>query len=433
MAEIVSFSRTPEEFSKYAQRGIDKQLAAGKMTRADADLILEFVNSMRIQNNISEARAYKLTNALSNICRFIKTPLMDNTVSDIYTAVNSIKNGKKLHCKNMKNKGELSQNSKRDYINFLRRFYLWAIDEGYCDLPSEKIRKIKPPSPERITKTAEEMLTPEEILRMIDSCRGVTGIRDKAILSVLYEAGLRINELGKLLWSDVKFEAHFVKINVSSKTGIPRYIPLTTSRGYLAAWRAEYPDGIPEGDKPVFLTSKVIIENKGTPEETRTTIYKNLTYNYIRKHIREIGQKAGIQKNVSCHIWRHSRVTGLMQDGFSESVIKMMCWGSLTSNMLANYGHLCNNDIDAAVAKAAGLAIEEDKSKDVFKNKICPRCHHINSPTAAFCEVCGAAVSAEAALELETAREEIHADETYISLIQALQKKVEALEALQNL
>lgn len=432
MAEIVSFSRTSEQYEKYAERGITRRIKNGQMTEADAELIKEFVDSLKIQNNISDSRAYKLTNALSNISRFIKTPFMENKIADVYAGVNAIKSGKKINAKNQKTPGDLSQNVKRDYIIFLRRFYLWSIEEGYCNLPPEKIRKIRPPSPDRVTKTAEQMLTNDEVLRMICACTGSTGIRDKAMLSVLYEAGLRINELAGLLWSDVKFDSHFAKLNVSSKTGIPRYIPLTTSRGYLAAWRSIYPDGEPEGDKPVFVTTIFKIEDKGKDTEVRTVTYKNLTYNYLRNHIKDIGKRAGIQKSVNCHVWRHSRITGLLQAGFSESVIKLMCWGSLTSDMLANYGHLCNNDIDLAIAKAAGLPIDEMEMKDSFKSKICPRCHHINNPTARFCEVCGAILDKETALEIEDAKEEIRADERYIKMFIDLKKKVEALEALQG-
>ena len=74
MAKNVSFSRTPEQFTKYSERGIANQISAGNMTEQDGALIREFVDAMRVQNGAGDARAYKLTNSLSNICRFIKPP-----------------------------------------------------------------------------------------------------------------------------------------------------------------------------------------------------------------------------------------------------------------------------------------------------------------------------------------------------------------------
>lgn len=53
------------------------------MTYEDADLIRDFVNNLRATINIGEARAYKITNPLSNVTRFIKTPFMDNSLRDI--------------------------------------------------------------------------------------------------------------------------------------------------------------------------------------------------------------------------------------------------------------------------------------------------------------------------------------------------------------
>lgn len=429
MIETVSFSRSPEQYIEYANRSISRKIAEGIMTEADANLIREFVSTMRVQNNIGDARTYKLTNALSNICRFIKTPLMDNTIADINTGVMAIKNGQRIAGKNHKNIGPLSQDTKRDYVVFLKRLYLYAIEEGYCSISAEKIQKIKAPPKNKATKTAEQMLTKAEVVQMIHACKGITGIRDRAMLSVLYEGGLRINELAGLKWSDLKFEGPFVKLNVSSKTGIPRYIPLTMSKEYISSWRNEYPDGIPDGDKTVFLTTIRTYKETADGNTELVTIHRNLTYNYLRKHIREIGKRAGITKNITCHLFRHSRVTALLQDGFQESTIKLMLWGSLTSNMLANYGHLCNNDIDKAIAKAEGLELEGEETENPLSNKICPRCHTINTPTSGYCHVCGLPLTKDAAMELEEAKAEIHADERYKTVIENMQKQIDALTA----
>ena len=456
MAEIVSFSRTPEQFSKYGERSIINQINAGLMTEEDANLIRAFVDDMRVQNGCGDARAYKLLNGLVNVTRFIKTPLMSCTMADINAAVLNIKAGKKISssisgCKPKvieegaevreliindkkyyqvrRTAGDLSDDTKHDYIMFLKRLFLWAIDEGYCNLPSEKIRKIKAPSPKKSGKTVEQMLSEEEILQMIESCRGVTGIRDRALISVLYEGGLRINEVAGLKWSDLKFEGAFVKMNVESKTGIPRYIPLNISKEYISAWRAEYPDGSAEGDKPVFLTSraKMVIENG---EEVRKKVHKTLSYYYCRNLLQRIAARAQIKKHISCHLFRHSRVTALLQQGFQESVIKMMLWGSLSSDMLSHYAHLSNHDIDSAMAAHAGIELEENKQEDKFKNRICPRCHTINEPTAGYCKNCGQVLSAEAAIELEEAKKEVHADPRYAAALEKLQAQINSLSAL---
>ena len=368
----------------------------------------------------------KIKNGMKITSSVMKSPLPDGITADENTEIHKIMiNGQEYY--NVRRiTGPLSQDTKRDYIVFLKRFYLWAIDEGYCNLSADKIKKIKPPAANKATKTAEQMLTKDEVMRMIKACNGETGTRDKAMLSVLYEAGLRINELAGLQWSDLKFEGPFIKINVCSKTGIPRYVPLTASREYLSAWRDAYPDGLPEGDKPVFVTTlRTVVNERGL--RVRRDTYKTLTYAFTKNHIQRIAARANIEKKVTCHLFRHSRATALLQDGYPESTIKMMLWGSLSSDMLSHYAHLCNNDVDAVVARASGISIDTEEIEDPFKPRISPQCHSMNAPTSGFCNICGAPLTKEIAVSLEQAREEIHADPRYDMALDRLQQQIDAL------
>lgn len=120
----------------------------------------------------------------------------------------------------------------------------------------------------------------------------------------------------------------------------------------------------------------------------------------------------------------------MIRQGFSESAIKLMMWGNLTSEQFSTYAHLCNADIDAEVARAAGLDVEEFQEKRVFKTRICARCNHINAPDINFCGVCGNPLSKETVMEIEEMKKEIHSDERFIKIIGELQRKIEALESI---
>lgn len=411
MIEKVSFSKTDEQHKKYGEKGISNRIVAGDMTDEDADLIRDFVNNLRATSNIGESRAYKITNALSNVTRFIKTPFMDNSLRDIQAAVSAIKRGEKLPAANGNNRGRLSQDTQRDYIMFLKRLYLWAIEEGICQLPADKIQKIKPPAQKMMTKTADELFSEEDIRKILHACEGTNGCRDRALVACLYESGMRIHEIANLQWKDVQFDEYFVRLNTAGKTGIPRYIPLTLSREYLAEWKAIYPDN-PTGTNPVFITQQ----------------NKTFTYSYIKNHLARIARRAGIQKHITPHIFRHSRVTNMHNAGFSESIIKLMAWGSLSTQQLSRYAHLQNADIDREVARVNGIDLAEKRTKkDVLKPKPCNRCHRINEPHVNFCTVCGNPLSEKTVLELTTMKNEIHADERYQNLIRELEIKIAAL------
>lgn len=413
MPKIVSFSQTDDKFVEYGDRGIQKRLDSEEMTETDAELIREYVEELRSNSNIGEARAYKVTNTISNLSRFVKTPFTDNQIKDLRAGVNAIKRGKRILAGNMNQDRKLSQNTQRDYIQFLKRFYQWLITEGYSDINPEDVRKLKAPPADKMTKTAEMMLLEEEITAMIRSCNSSTATRDKALISVLYESGMRIHEVAGLKWSDLKFDRHFVKINTAGKTGIPRYIPLTTSKTYLVEWRAVYPYEA-EGGNPVFVTSTG----------------KSFEYGYTKNHLRRIAKRAGVTKHITPHLFRHSRISAMIRQGFSESAIKLMMWGNLTSEQFSTYAHLCNADIDAEVARAAGLDVEEFQEKRVFKTRICARCNHINAPDINFCGVCGNPLSKETVMEIEEMKKEIHSDERFIKIIGELQRKIEALESI---
>jgi len=341
----------------------------------------------------------------------------------VYDGIQKIKTGEKRSVWGGVS-GTLSKNTQKSYVQIAKRFYLWIIEEGYnTKINPDKIKAIKLPKAQAITKTASQMLTEDEIIKILDSCYGADMVRDRALISVLYEAGLRINEIGSLKWDDVTFDAHFVKLNVCSKTNVQRYIPLVVSRSYLASWKSIYPNGDPIGDKPVFIS----VAAKKDASGKRTTVYQALTYKYIRYRLSSIIEQAGIEKKVTPHIFRHSRVTNMLQQGYPESTIKNVCWGSLTSNMLANYGHLCNQDTDAAMARMAGVNLsDEEKRPETFRNKICPRCNHINNPGAISCEICGELIDKNTAIELEKAKETIHNDARFIDMLHNIQEQLDA-------
>ena len=414
MIEVVEFGKSDAQFTMYYERGCQKRIDAGDMTEEDKNLILAFVASLQATADISAIRSYKICNTLSNVSRFVKTPYAQNTIADVYTGVNALKAADRTLIGNMNKPGKLSANTIQDYVKQLKRFYLWLIDEGFCTtIQREKILKIKNPSGNKLTKTPDMLLSEEEINRILSVCYTK---RDKALVSVLYESGCRIHEIGKLMWKDVTFDKHFAKLSTAGKTGVPRLIPLTASRSYLAAWKDSYCKfGNPEGDSPVFLTGEG----------------KSFTYTYLKKLVCELCSRAGITKHITPHIFRHSRITNLIRAGVPQTTVSMMMWGTPTSDQLETYLHLVNNDVEKDVAKLAGIKLDEEHEEEQsFKPRVCPRCLHTNGPDAHFCSVCGAALTKETAIELEEMKEEIHADERYVKMINELQEKLKMLESM---
>jgi hypothetical protein len=115
------------------------------------------------------------------------------------------------------------------------------------------------------------------------------------------------------------------------------------------------------------------------------------------RQIRRIAERAGIKIKVHPHIFRHTRITNLMEKNIPESIIKKMMWGSLTSDMLATYGHLVSTSTDDALLEAAGIKRNERIEDNALAPRQCPVCHLINGPTSRFCSSCGHSLTEEAA------------------------------------
>jgi len=231
------------KYTEYTRNTLSHAVEENRITSEDAALIEEFTGEIAATSQISPSRKFKITCTLVGWRRFIG-PFRENGIGDLYAGVERIRSS----CK-PDGTPEYTQNTLGDYIRFVKRFYRWLIENEYSTVPVEKINKIKAPRYTNGVKSAEELLEPDEVRRMIDAC---TSSRDRAIIATLYEGAFRIGEIGNLTWGQVKFTDWNVTINTDYKTGKGRYVPLVMSRPYLAAWRNDYPGDVTP-NAPVFL------------------------------------------------------------------------------------------------------------------------------------------------------------------------------------
>ncbi|KQC06934.1 MAG: hypothetical protein APR55_04455 [Methanolinea sp. SDB] len=369
------FHATDEKYLSYAHNVLQKALDRGAVTPDDADLILHFIAEIQSTSaSMSACRIFKLQSVLVYWRKFVP-PFRTNTLNDLYVGIAELKKAKRA------NGQPYSQDTQGDYVKILRRFYFWLIENEYSTIPEKKIMKIKGPAANLMTKTAAQLLTEEEVRTMLTKCQNS---RDRALIAMLYEGGFRISELGRLHWEQVKFTDWNATVNVSGKTGKGRFIPLVMSRAYLATWRNDYPLD-PHGDAFVFLTE---------------TERKPLQYRGVAKQLGKIAKRAGIQKHVTPHIFRHSRITHLIQQGYQESVIKKMMWGNITTKMFATYAHLTDADIENEVAHKQGVKTGKTQKEKILEPRQCPKCYTINGPTQNFCGACGLPLTDSAEMQV---------------------------------
>ena len=361
----------------YANTTIDRYVSTERITPEDAGLISEFLAERRAAGGISNGRVNKLTFTLVTWRRFIP-PYSTLTIGTVYMGIDAIKNAKTPQGRPYK------QNTLFDHVSILKQFLLWMIENEYSNLPEKKVKAIKSPRKDTITKTASQLLSPEEVKILVKASRSS---RDRAMIMTLYEGGFRPGEVCQLKWRDMKSDPNGIAVNVNFKTGITRYIRLVMAKKYISEWRADYP-------LPVTPESFVFLNEKRRP----------LTWNAMAVQINRIAKRAGMTKHLTPHLFRHSRITHLLREGASESVVKMMMWGSLNTDMLMTYAHLTGGDVDAEISRLYGLDTKTGQKSARLEPRICPSCNLINPPGEDYCRGCMEALSIQAIADEDAIR-----------------------------
>ena len=200
---------------------------------------------------------------------------------------------------------KISERSQARLLSALRSFFDWMQIEGYmsgnpCDRVDMPKLGIYLPS----------VLSVEEVEAIIDSVNRSDwmGLRDKAILEVLYGCGLRVSEAVGLRISGVYLDEGFIRI--IGKGNKERLVPLgemacTAVREYLDV-RPQPADS--ESDDLLFL-------NRFGKSFSRISMFK-----LIKKQ----ALMAGINKEISPHTLRHSFATHLVENGADLRVVQEM-------------------------------------------------------------------------------------------------------------
>lgn len=391
---------------KYGEASIKRALTSGQITQDDADLIRAYASEYQATRHVSNLRILKSIFELVNWRRFIPAPYREVTITQLHKALNE------LNTANSSRGNPFKDNTKHDYVKGLKWFLQWMISEGHSKLLKEKVDKIKVPPVDSCTTTPDCILQEDDILTMVTQART---FRDKALLFVLYESGCRIGELARIKWKDVVFnDDSTVGLTLTdTKTRKTRHALLGASVEYLAGWRNNYP-GTPDNDTFVFISAH------GEPME----------YRAMSQIISRTAKKAGVEKRVTPHLFRKSRITSLIKQNYQESVIKQAMWGNLGTNMFKTYVVLSEQDIDAEFRERMGIQKKEIKEDKKMVPRQCKSCFAMNGPQSNYCHVCGKPLTEEAQRNVNTGIEQVrhllgenpNAQSAFLELLKELNK-----------
>lgn len=164
----------------------------------------------------------------------------------------------------------------------------------------------------QIGKHLPEVLSVEEIdsiINVIDVSKP-EGVRDRAIIEVLYGCGLRISELCNLRISQLYLEDKYIR--VKGKGSKERLVPI---------------EGVAIDRVREWLVTRMGYKVKPSEEDyvfVSLTRGSRLSRISLFVYIKDYAERAGIKKNISPHTFRHSFATHLLEGGANLRAIQMM-------------------------------------------------------------------------------------------------------------
>lgn len=388
ITENSRYHLTDEQCFRLAEHSLQNGRAEGRLTSSDVELIQKYTR--RIKSNVSAGRYQKITSMLCCVRRYFPVEFSQADEDDFLDALSNIKYAKHA---DGKNKGvPYRQNTIIDWLKITKRFYLFLEEAGLTSVPRKTIEGLKIGGYDKHTKRDSDVLTAEEIGRIIDAAKSA---KYKAYLGLLYETGARSIELSRLQWKDIKVEQWGCLVSLKDyKAGSSpkvRVVPVVTYAKYLHDWRSQYSAGNPSGDSLVFVTPSG----------------KSIEYRGILKAVNMFCQKAGVDKKVTLHIFRHSRITHCLQSGMSETLCKKCFWGNSSTGMIEVYSHLTSADLQNSYLQMAGVQVPDEHANTAPQPVQCPVCLKVMPPNSRFCSQCGAALSKEAAADVSSAEKTI--------------------------
>lgn len=220
---------------------------------------------------------------------------------------------------------ELSVATRSRYLASIRSLYFYCFDNGIIEQDISELIELP-----RITRKIPEILSYEEIEKILNGIDTSlpAGVRDRAIIEVLYACGLRVAELINLSMRDVFLDDMLVR--VFGKGSKERIVPI----GHFAlTWLEKYNIEV----RPLFAKSNkptdAIFLNQRGGKLSRMGIWNILT---------ERANNADVTTKVHPHIFRHSFATHLLEGGADLRAVQEML-GHSSINTTQIYTHLDNS------------------------------------------------------------------------------------------
>ncbi len=224
----------------------------------------------------------------------------------------------------------LSARSAARLLSAVRSFFRFLVDENV--VRRSPARAVKIP---RMPRVLPKLLSEEQVLGLLAAPDETKpdGIRDAAMLHVMYSCGLRVSELVGLGWGDVNLQVGYV--SVAGKGGRRRLVPL----GEVAAGKLE-----------AYLPHRGRWAKAGVDAQFVSRKGGAMSREMFWRLVKRYSAKAGIPRPVSPHWLRHSFATHMLIRGADLRSVQMML-GHADISTTEIYTHLSREHLQKMIRR----------------------------------------------------------------------------------
>ncbi len=219
--------------------------------------------------------------------------------------------------------GRISDTSINTYVRAIKSFWSWLEREGI--IKANPLASVKAP---KLTKKLPKILTEDELKAILRTVKD--SWRDRALVEVLLDSGMRLSELTTLDVDDVDTKTGVIK--VTGKGSKERHVYITEETSLSISCYLLY-------DRPEPVSAdKLLLTINGYPLTTRR----------VQKILEGIGKKAGIKPRLSPYKLRHTFATLSLKYGSNLEYLRI-CLGH-TDIKTTSQAYLTVADTDVAAA-----------------------------------------------------------------------------------
>lgn len=263
--------------------------------------------------DIKHASANTLSSYKRDVKRYLSF-LENRGISPCHAGKDTIS----LFYNSLKAEGKSSASVSRAVAS-IRSFYNYLVYSGKCNSnPADAV------TTEKCTRKIPDVLSGEEVDLLLSQpdTTDSKGIRDKAMLEVLYATGIRVSELIALNETDVNLTAGFIRCGSGSKE---RVIPI-------------YPTAV--SSLAIYIN---VVRTQLVSASSETALFVNMNGERMSRQgfwklIKVYQKKAGISKDLTPHMLRHSFAAHLLQNGADlKSIQELLGHSDISSTHIYTY------------------------------------------------------------------------------------------------